>query len=348
MYRVISYEEIKIEKKIKDYIFIDCRSPFEFKEDSIPNSINLPVFTNEERIEIGILYKQDSVEKARALGIEVVSKKLPELYGEIVELKKTYKNLIFYCSKGGYRSTSIISLLDAIGHKNLYKLDKGYKGYRRFVNNRLPFEIEKIKLIVLYGNTGSGKTKILNRIENLDFDTIDLEGFANHRGSTLGGVGLGKQNSQKKFETLLLDKMLERNSNLLFTEGESRRIGKVLIPEKFFNKMLNGYHIKIETEIEMRIKIILEDYVTKENKEILEALEYLRKMLGNKLVDKYIELVKEKKYEYVIKDLMINYYDPMYEYNKHEYLKIFENKNINETANNIVKWSEKYEKGIHN
>lgn len=344
MYKEIKYEEI-IENKLKsDYILVDCRSPFEYEEDSLPDSINLPIFDDEERIAVGTLYKQDSVEKARELGIEIVSRKLPSIYKYIVALKKEYKSIIFYCSKGGYRSTSLVSLLDAIGHKNIYKLDGGYKEYRKFVNKRLLEEIKEIELIVLYGNTGSGKTKLLKELEKNNLDVIDLEGFANHRGSTLGAVGLGHQNSQKKFETLLLDKLLKRKSNLIFTEGESKRIGKVLIPEEFFDKILNGYHLKIVTDINLRIEIILEDYVNKHDDEIIEALNFLRKRLSNDSVDKYIESVKNNNYKFVIEELMINYYDPMYEHNKHNYIKEFYNDDIYKTTENIIEWYEENKK----
>ncbi len=50
-------------------------------------------------------------------------------------------------------------------------------------------------------------------------DILDLEGCANHRGSILGGVGLGEQNTQKMFESLVYESLKNRKTNLLFIEG---------------------------------------------------------------------------------------------------------------------------------
>lgn len=339
MYKDIEYEKVISGDLGDDYLFIDVRSPKEFEEDTVPGAINLPIFNNEERELVGTSYKQDSVENARELGINIVSKKLPSYYKELAELKKSHKNLVFLCARGGYRSSSVVSFLQSIGHKNIWKLHGGYKHYRQFVNHRLEKEMEKISFIVLYGNTGSGKTKILKSLEEKGADILDLEGYANHRGSTLGGVGLNEQFSQKKFESLVLDKLINRTSNLFFIEGESRRIGKVIIPESIFEKMMDGLHIKIDTDLDMRVSIILEDYINGHNDEIIEALHYLRKRLGNDLVDNYIERVKNDDFAYVARELMLNYYDPMYEHHNRQYVKVFKNTEIDKTADDLIEWS---------
>ncbi|MGO1713098.1 MAG: rhodanese-like domain-containing protein, partial [Senegalia sp. (in: firmicutes)] len=46
----INYEE---SRNIKDVVYIDVRSPKEYNEDTIPNSINIPLFNTEERENIG-------------------------------------------------------------------------------------------------------------------------------------------------------------------------------------------------------------------------------------------------------------------------------------------------------
>ena len=340
MFKYISYKEL-ISGKIKKYAIIDVRSPEEYEKDTIPGAINIPIFNNEERKTVGTLYKQVSIEEARREGVKIVSDKLPELYEEILKLKEEYKELVFFCARGGYRSSSIVTFLQSIGHKNIWKLDGGYKSYRHYINENLNSEIEKVNFIVLYGNTGSGKTKILKSLESKGVDVIDLEGYANHRGSTLGAVGLEEQNSQKKFESLIYNKLINRKGDTFFIEGESRRIGRVLIPESLFDSIINGIHVKIETDIDMRVDIILEDYVNGHNDEIIEALHYLRKRVGNEPIDEYIEKVKENDFAYVAKELMLNYYDPMYEHHDRKHVKVFENKDIDKTADNLIEWAEK-------
>ena len=48
---------------------IDVRSPIEYFEDHIPNSINLPVLNNKERTLIGMIYKNKNSFKAKKLDL---------------------------------------------------------------------------------------------------------------------------------------------------------------------------------------------------------------------------------------------------------------------------------------
>lgn len=38
---------------------IDVRTPLEWAEDRVPGAVNLPVLSNEERVQVGTLYNQD-------------------------------------------------------------------------------------------------------------------------------------------------------------------------------------------------------------------------------------------------------------------------------------------------
>ncbi|MGL4851028.1 MAG: rhodanese-like domain-containing protein [Clostridium sp.] len=79
-------------------VFVDVRSPKEFEEATIKDAINIPVLLDSEREEVGTLYVRSSVEEARSRGIELISKRLPEIFEEFqrlysVERKKV---VIFY------------------------------------------------------------------------------------------------------------------------------------------------------------------------------------------------------------------------------------------------------------
>lgn len=339
MFKIIKYEEVESNFTKDEYILIDVRSPKEYDSGTIPEAINIPIFNNEERKIIGTAYKQENREKAKKIGIQIVSKKLPNLYEEISQVNKKHKNLIFFCARGGYRSSSIVSLLNSIG-VNVIQLDGGYKEYRRYIKEMLPIIIKSIKPIVLYGNTGTGKTEILKQLEKQGMNILDLEGAANHRGSTLGSVGLGEQTSQKMFESLIYEDLNNRKGNLVFIEGESRRIGKDVIPEYIFKKMKEGTHINIKAKLEYRIETIFEDYVQDTDYELIESLNHLRKNLGNNNIDFYINSIKENKYKKVIKELMLNYYDPLYENNTRNFIKTFHNENHEDTATAIIQWVE--------
>lgn len=337
MFKVIKYDDIDNNKIEGNNILIDVRSPSEFKKEHIPGSINIPIFSDEERHLVGEMYVQNSPELAKKMGIEFASKKLPHIYEQVSELDKEYDKLIFFCARGGFRSSSLVSLFMTIG-VNSFKMDKGYKGYRKYINENLPEVIKDVKFVVLYGNTGAGKTDILKSLKDSGRDILDLEGCANHRGSILGSVGLGDQNTQKNFESQIYKSLKDRKSNLVFVEGESKKIGKVVIPEYIYEPMSKGINICIDTDLEQRIDNILRDYVHGTDEELIRALNYLRQQLGHMTIDKYIEMIKIHDYREVIGDLMINYYDPHYEYKNRQYRKTFKNIDSTITANNIREW----------
>lgn len=339
MFKVIKYEDIDNNKIGDNYILIDVRSPYEFKIEHIPDSINIPIFNDEQRRLIGETYIQDSPELAKKMGIEYASKRLPDIYEQVSKLDREYDKLIFFCARGGFRSSSLVSLFMTIG-VNSFKLDKGYKGYRKYINDNLPEVIEDVKFVVLYGNTGAGKTDILKCLEDKGMDILDLEACANHRGSILGSVGLGDQSTQKSFESQIYKSLKDRKTDLIFVEGESKKIGKVIIPNYIYEKMNEGINICIDTDLNLRIDNILSDYVHGTDEELIYALNYLRQQLGHEKIDNYIEMIKEKRYREIIGDLMINYYDPHYEYKNRQYIKNFYNEDSLLTANNIIKWIE--------
>lgn len=337
MFKSIKYEDID-EGKIKgNHIFIDVRSPSEYNKETIPRSINIPIFTDDERNLIGKIYIQEDHEKAKKIGMETAAYKLPHIYDEISKLNKEYDKLILFCARGGFRSSSLVSLFMTVGI-NIFKLDMGYKGYRSYINKNLPKIIDEIKFIVLYGNTGTGKTHILESLRDLGKDILDLEGCANHRGSILGGVGMGEQHSQKMFESLIYDSLKNRKTNTVFVEGESIKIGKVTIPKYIYNSMDAGVNICIDAKIDTRIDNILKDYVHETDGELKSSLNFLRNQLGHNTIDKYINMIDEKQYSQVIKELMIKYYDPHYKYKNRKYTKIFKNEDNDRTAANIIQW----------
>ncbi|WP_353093498.1 tRNA 2-selenouridine(34) synthase MnmH [Tissierella praeacuta] len=335
MFEIVNYENIDQERIDANHVLIDVRSPREYKSQTIPGAFNIPIFNDEERELIGTVYKQESIEKAKIIGIEVASKHLPDIYNKVLEFDKKYKNLVFFCARGGFRSSSLVSLFRSIGI-NAIKLDSGYKGYRKYINEHLPTVIEKIQFVVLYGNTGTGKTDILKYLKKEGMDVLDLEGCANHRGSVLGSVGLGEQNTQKMFESLIYESLRNRKTNLVFVEGESKKIGRDIIPSYLYDAMNDGINIKIETSMEKRIDNLLKEYVHDTDTELISSLNDLRKYLGDKNINRYIELIGQHEYKQIIEELIVKYYDPLYENKGRQYSKVFFNDNAISTAEDII------------
>ena len=317
MYRTLTYTETR-----GKFQFVDVRSPKEYEEYTIPGAINIPLFSNEERHIIGTTYKQCSVEEAVSIGVEFASKNLPEIHKRLIEAKKNSSDIILFCERGGMRSSSLYSLLNSVGMK-VSKLDGGYKGYRKFVNENLPLLMEDVDLIVLHGMTGTGKTQILKELENKGRKVLDLEGFANHRGSLLGSVGLGKQNCQRTFESLLLEKLMDMGPGTYFTEAESSRIGNVIQPKYLLEKLRTGRAVLIESSMEGRVRRLVEEYTSSENysEEILSAVDKMEKYTGAKKAIEFRSLVNKKEFDQLAEIMMLSYYDPMYGHgqNKHDF-----------------------------
>ena len=340
MFKVIKYEDLDCGKTKGNYILIDVRSPKEFNAETIPGAINIPIFDDAERELVGTTYVQKDPELAKKIGLEAAAAKLPAIYEQIAALDKQYDKLILFCARGGFRSSSLVSLFMTIG-VNIFKLDRGYKGYRSFINENLPEVIKGVKFVVLYGNTGSGKTHILEYLQEAGKDVLDLEGCANHRGSTLGAVGLGKQSSQKMFESLIYASLKSRKTDTVFVEGESRKIGKVIIPDYIYSTMGEGVNVCINADVESRIDNVLKDYVHGTDEELKSSLNFLRSQLGHVKIDEYIKMIDDKKYRELIKELMIEYYDPHYEYKNRQYVETFENVESSQTARELITWVEK-------
>ncbi|MFV0502900.1 MAG: tRNA 2-selenouridine(34) synthase MnmH [Lachnospirales bacterium] len=335
--RVEKYKDII--EKYPNAIFVDLRTELEYEENTIPGAINIPILSNEERAEVGTIYKQRSKELAIEKAIIYTSEKLPDIFIKLRNIAKDSKLLVVFCARGGMRSSSVASLFSSL-HFNIVKLDMGYKGYRHHINKYLPIELEKVKFIGLYGKTGTGKTKILKELKLMNIDILDLEGCANHRGSTLGSVGLSKQNSQKTFESLVYDSLIKRNSNTIFIEGESKRIGNVILPSYLYEKLINSTKILIESSIDYRTKTIHDEYINEyfTKKDFMVKLNWLNKYISKKDIEDLITHLKNNDYDYVIKKLMINYYDIKYNVNSYSYERIFYNTNDKKCGEDILKF----------
>ncbi len=295
------------EALLTDAVFIDTRTPKEFAIDHIPGAANLPILSNEQRHQVGITYKQVSQQKAIEQGIGFFSAKLPEFMKEVD--KHRSKLIIFYCWRGGMRSKAVAALLEALGY-NVQQLIGGYKSYRSYVIERLQNYSFKPKLLVLWGLTCSGKTELLNRFAN----SLDLEGLAQHRGSLYGAIGLAP-NSQKRFETLLLQRLEQLQSEeIVIIEGESRKIGEAQIPGFLYQQMQNGINILVKKSLGLRAEFATKEYFSDQESilKIKEITSSLRRLISNQQRQELLQLLNQRQLKLAAKILIKNYYDPLY------------------------------------
>jgi tRNA 2-selenouridine synthase len=304
---------INVEQALnKDAIFIDTRSPKEFQDDHLPNAINLPILDNDERHLIGTIYKQVSKDEAIEQGKEIFEKKLPHFEKELSKHKD--KTIIVNCFRGGMRSRAVVA---TFSNFNILQLEGGYKAYRSYVRTQLQNYEVKPQLIVLCGLTCTGKTDLLKLLPN----SIDLEGLAQHRSSMYGAVGL-QPNSQKRFESLLLQQLNKlNNQTYVFIEGESRRIGDVIIPDQLWKKMVNGTKILITRTLNNRATACVQEYFKEESniKQIREVTTRLFKVISKENQNKVLHHIDNKEYHEAAKILLEKYYDPLYEHTLNQF-----------------------------
>ena len=253
-----------------------------------------------------------SKELAKSKAVSYVSKRLPFLVEEILKYEHKYKNLVLYCQRGGYRSKSFASLLNAMDIK-VHRLVSGYKGYRKYVRENLNKICEELSLIVLTGNTGCGKTKILHSLRDKGYPVVDLEGLARHRGSNLGHVGLMPQPSQKMFESLLLEEFLKYDGKKIFIEGESSKIGDVYLPKQLLQNMKKSYCIGVDSPLDHRVSNLVEEYGKLDyKKELLDSLQLLQGYISKENIEEFQRHIIDGNLKIVATKLCENYYDKKY------------------------------------
>lgn len=311
-------ETIELEQALRRQrqgaLIVDVRTPAEFAEATIPGAVNVPIFSNEERVLVGTLYKEKGKRDARKLGVELVAPKIPQLLAQVEELRhKRSGPVIVFCWRGGMRSLAMTAFMNLAGIP-AQQLLGGHKGFRRWVLDYFDQQ-QWPPVFVLRGLTGVGKTRILQQLQSDDYPVIDLEGLANHRGSAFGSLGLEPQPSQKMFDALLWQRLEQLHDRpYLVTEGESLHIGRVLVPKKFHLAMQVQTSLWLTASLDLRTQIILEDYpaLDKLREQFESPIKALKERLGGKVVAEFLELLSVGKWDELVRELMVRYYDPLY------------------------------------
>jgi tRNA 2-selenouridine synthase len=322
---------------INDTPLLDVRAPVEFDHGAFPSAVNLPIMFDDEREQVGVCYKEKGSKAAEELGHELVAGNVRDdrISGWIKFLDQ-HEDAQLYCFRGGQRSKIAESWIEDAG-RQVPRIVGGYKALRRLLIDSfdsLP------SLVVIGGKTGVGKTEfLLDLKEGQPRTVVDLEDRANHRGSAFGNY-LSPQPSPINFENAVAIDFIKCGS-LVFLEDEGRMIGKLMLPLPLQDKMKSSPVWLLEDDIDSRVERIYQEYVVAQLAELekssgdvngiahlrelfLAALDRILKRLGGANHQVVKAQMKEafdanengdsSGHHQWIRSLLVNYYDPMYEY----------------------------------
>ena len=326
---------------LNDIPLLDVRAPVEFEQGAFPNSINIPLMADEEREAVGIRYKEQGQDAAILLGAELVTEEgCSQRKKQWAEFFDKHPNGLLYCFRGGLRSQiSQQWVLDETGI-DYPRVAGGYKAMRRFLIESIERIAVEIPIVILGGRTGSGKTRVLKQLKN----SIDLEGLANHRGSAFGPTAT-PQPTQINFENALAVELLKQEaagSKVLVIEDEARNVGSLGVPQALYDAMQKAPIVKLEVSQEERNQVSIEEYIVdtqahfdsvygnkegaiKLSEHLLNSLSKIQKRLGGvryQEAKEQMETAIEQRlgsgsldgFIPVVKTLLVDYYDPMYDY----------------------------------
>jgi len=310
MEHLIDAEQLDAIRRRCQYV-IDARSPAEFAEDHIPGARNVPALDDAQRAEIGALYKRDAFAARKRGALYALAAVQRFVASPLAQDAPRGTAFLIYCARGGQRSAALATVLAQIGFA-VFRLKRGYKSYRAYVLNKLAEPLPG-PVFALYGYTGSRKTHILHALRDR-FNVVDLEGLAAHRGSILGDLPGRPQPCQRAFESALVEAVrgLDPDKPTLL-EGESRRIGKLAVPNPLWRQLKAARALWLDMPRERRIANILEDYRELKDPRFLEPrLARLARYISKRDMASMLEDMHADRWPAVVASLLTAHYDPLY------------------------------------
>jgi len=293
---------------------IDARSEDEYAEDHLPGAVNWPTLTNQQRHEIGTTYKQVNAFEAKKRGAAIAARNIAaHIEREVMAKPKDWKPLT-YCWRGGKRSGSLSLILSEIGFR-VTLVEGGYKAFRNALLADIPRLAPRLDWRVICGTTGSGKTRLLQALQDSGAQVLDLEALANHRSSVLGAIPGVAQPSQKQFDTRIWDALRRLDPRRpVYVESESKKVGNVAVPAALIEAMRAAPCLNLVLPDEERVALLLEDYdFFVQNREVFcERLDALTELKGKQVVEGWKQAVRSGHIGEVVRDLLLSHYDPVY------------------------------------
>ncbi len=269
----------------------------------MPRAANLPLLSNEERVVVGTVYKQQGPSEALEQGLVFAGARLAAYVRDATRVAPQRKVRV-HCWRGGKRSGALAWLLDFAGF-DVTVLEGGYKAYRSLVRDeladaiRLPAELRK-------------KTEVLHALARAGEQVIDLEALAHHRGSAFGGIGQPPQPTHEQFANQLHHELRGfDNTRPVWVENESRRIGVVQLPEEFWLRKVAAHLVVIAPSFEQRVDRLVRTYGKLPLSELEAAFRRLERPLGGLRMQQAVQaLARGDLLE--VAQIALTYYDATY------------------------------------
>lgn len=305
MVRVINWDEF-LRQRLRLPV-VDVRAEQEFEDGHIPQALNIPLLSNDERKAVGTDYKQRGQREAIRTGFKLVGPRINQIV-DAAEKVSLNKELIVHCWRGGMRSSNFSQFVGMAGIKS-HVLDGGYKTYRQKAHEyfKRPYQI-----ILISGCTGSGKSEVLRTLWEEGEQVVDLEGIANHKGSAFGGLMMPPQPSTEQFENILFEQLQEIDiSRPVWVEDESIAVGKIFLPSDFWTCMRQSPVALLNVDKPTRVKRLVHEYGHADHEQFLDAMTRITKKLGGQ----HFKSAKEKLEQgdmSTVMEILLTYYDKAY------------------------------------
>jgi len=290
---------------------LDVRAPAEYAQGHIPGALNLALFSDAERAEVGTAYKQLGRRAAIQRGLQLVGPRLADLGDALSKAHaETGGVLRLHCWRGGMRSQSMAWLAQQL-ELPVVVLEGGYKAFRRWVLQRVE---QPMPLRLLGGRTGTGKTDLLLALQRHGVAVVDLEGLAHHRGSSFGGLGLPPQPSTEHYENrIALALHNHRQAPEIWLEAESAQVGRCRIPAGLWRQMQRAPLLEIQRPLPERLEQLVAVYGSQPAAALREATERIARRLGPQRTAAALEAIDRGEWGEAARQ-MLDYYDRCYDH----------------------------------
>ena len=293
----------------KDLPVVDVRSEGEYAEGHIQGALNLPILNNSERKFVGTDYKQKGQKEAIMTGFRLIGPRLPEIL-EDAEKLATGKELLVHCWRGGMRSNYFCQFV-SMARIKARSLEGGYKMYRQ---KALESFKQPLKLRVIGGRTGSGKSDILRALADKGEQIIDLENLASHKGSVFGGLMMPRQPTTEQFQNNLFEVLMKLDiERTIWIEDESLAIGRIFLPLDFWATMSVSPLVEIELNRGKRIERLVNEYGPADRTDFLVLMGKITKRLGGQNYNAAREKLLQGDMHSTI-EILLKYYDKAYQF----------------------------------